>query len=737
MTPDLPGSPGGSHTRDQRPPKVAGLPLLGNAIAAAHDTIHFFVRCHREYGPAFRLTYPGRTLTLLAGVEANRLFALEGSRLFSAGHTYARVSRELGTEAYPNAQDGEAHRALRVTLAPSLSALAIEPFLPRIYASVRERSRGWGPTSVSPFARAVSPLVADAVALCTTNRPVGDRLARDIDLWATMMGAVGVGGVLPEGSLYAPPVRAARSRFTRFLREALQAHREGRPGLARDPDVLDALLAASALAPHPYDDSTLLALAMVPSKNAGIYAYRLVSFVVYELLRHPEILARVQEEVSQGFAEGPPNLEGLRRMGTLQGAILEALRLHPMALALPRAVAQEFEFAGYHFAPGETVYIAGPVTHFDGAYFPDPDRFDPDRYTVARSEHRRPHVYAPFGLGNHACAARGYSLALTAGIVGGLLAASRFRLDPVGYRIRLWAVPNPIPEAKFRVRFLDPPPAPAASATAPPRVREGLSSALVDLTPEGRDRVFAGLEELSFGAGETIFNQGDPPDRFYVVRRGEVEVWIADDGAPPRRIARLGPGDHFGEIGILQNTGRTATVRAATRTTVLALGRDAFNELVVEADVTRQEMVDLMHRRAMANSLARALPGLDPAALRRLAAVMQTRVIAEGEAIVRQGDPAEAFYVLARGRVEIAVSAEDRGEITIASLEAIDFFGEAGILQGRPRNATVRAVGGPATVLEVPRERFEALVGGSNVTREDLARVAGERLLALALAEMS
>ena len=70
----------------------------------------------------------------------------------------------------------------------------------------------------------------------------------------------------------------------------------------------------------------------------------------------------------------------------------------------------------------------------------------------------------------------------------------------------------------------------------------------------------------------------------------------------------------------------------------------------------------------------------------------------------------------------------------VAQLEAVDFFGEVGLLQRRPRSATVRAVDGPVTVLEIPRERFEEMVAGSGALRDDLARVMGERLLRLALA---
>lgn len=713
-------------------PRVRGLPLLGNGLAAARDPCRYFARCHADYGPVFRLTYPGRSIVVIAGLEANALFATAGSRLFSAALTYARVTRELGTSTYPNAHDGARHHELRQLLAPSLSALAVEPFLPRLFAMIRAHARTWPVGSVTRVGRALSGLVADVTAVCTTNRPVGRPLARDINLWATLMGAIGVGGAFPEVLLYVPPVRAARTRFARFLREALDEHRTHPPGLDREPDALDSLLAAAALAPQTYDAAALLALAMLPMKNAGIYLYRLVSFVLYELLRQPALLQTVTAEVDAALGDGPPGLEALRRLPTLHGVILEALRMYPMAVALPRAVVEPFELGGFHFAPGQTIYIAGPVTHFDPALFPAPERFDPARYEPARSEHRRPHAYAPFGLGAHACLARGYSQTLAAAIVAGLLATVRLQLEPAGYRIRVRAIPIPIPEARFRFRTLARREAPAPVAP-PATVREGLSSALVELTPEQRELVFADLRQETLEAGATVFRQGDAADRFYVVRRGELEVIDESRGAP-RRLGRLGPGDAFGEIGLLQGVPRTATVRALTRVTLLGLGRASFNTLAVHGDVTRREMAQLMERRALVSSLARALPSLDGDGLQRLAGAARTRTFGPGETIVRQGEAADQFYVLTQGRVEIVVEPPAAAAFVVAELDAVECFGEVGLLQRRPRTATVRAGRGPVRVLEISRAGFETLLAGSPATADDLGRVAGERLLALAQA---
>jgi NADH dehydrogenase len=84
---------------------------------------------------------------------------------------------------------------------------------------------------------------------------------------------------------------------------------------------------------------------------------------------------------------------------------------------------------------------------------------------------------------------------------------------------------------------------------------------------------------MRFGAGEAIVREGDMSGRFYIITSGEVEVVQQVDGKE-RLIRRLGPGDHFGEIALLGNRRRTATVRTVTDTSVLSLARQDFAALV-------------------------------------------------------------------------------------------------------------------------------------------------------------
>jgi CRP-like cAMP-binding protein len=115
--------------------------------------------------------------------------------------------------------------------------------------------------------------------------------------------------------------------------------------------------------------------------------------------------------------------------------------------------------------------------------------------------------------------------------------------------------------------------------------------------------------QRAFTACEIVFREGDFPDRLYLIGKGEAEVTKDVRGDAPVVLARLGPGEFFGEIGIIGNTPRTATVRAATDLETLSIHRDYFTSLLAYLPSWKERVFEDYRRRAAAEGQA-AQPGV-------------------------------------------------------------------------------------------------------------------------------
>ena len=126
--------------------------------------------------------------------------------------------------------------------------------------------------------------------------------------------------------------------------------------------------------------------------------------------------------------------------------------------------------------------------------------------------------------------------------------------------------------------------------------RQLVYSVFRDLPLQEAETLAARLETVQAGAGEVIVRQGAPADKFFIIVDGEVEV-IREDGGAARTVATLRPGQFFGEMAILRDRPRAATVRATAATTLLAMDRDAFRALVAQSLGTTQEFDRVVQQR--------------------------------------------------------------------------------------------------------------------------------------------
>jgi len=105
------------------------------------------------------------------------------------------------------------------------------------------------------------------------------------------------------------------------------------------------------------------------------------------------------------------------------------------------------------------------------------------------------------------------------------------------------------------------------------------------------------MQTVRYLAGQTIVREGDPSDALYILTRGTVSVVRRDPAGREVEINTLGPGDFFGEIGLLTGGSRGATVRATAPVEVLVLDREGFRALVGSSQATAEQVNALMASR--------------------------------------------------------------------------------------------------------------------------------------------
>jgi putative peptide zinc metalloprotease protein len=201
--------------------------------------------------------------------------------------------------------------------------------------------------------------------------------------------------------------------------------------------------------------------------------------------------------------------------------------------------------------------------------------------------------------------------------------------------------------------------------------------------------------EERYGPGDVIVREGDPGDRLFVIASGTVEVHAAA-GNRAVFMRPLGPGEMFGELALLEPDGRrNATVTAIGEVRLLSLPRAVFATALEAEPGLRDAVLQLRDSILRFRFLRLASPfgALEPAMLDALSARMTRTGFAAGDRLIRQGDVGDFALLIAEGEVEV-VRRDGDDERRLATLGVGAMLGEAAILTGEVRNATVRALKG-------------------------------------------
>jgi cytochrome P450 len=155
-----------------------------------------------------------------------------------------------------------------------------------------------------------------------------------------------------------------------------------------------------------------------------------LTWALYEIAEHPEVEAKLLAELNMLLAGRAPSMQETRQLKYLDMVIKESLRLHPPSFAMPRDAVQDIHVGEYVIPKGTGILFSQQVMHRDVRWFPEPDRFLPERFTEGWENKVPKCAYMPFGIGPHHCIGQGFATVEMHVILAMILQRYRLSLVP-------------------------------------------------------------------------------------------------------------------------------------------------------------------------------------------------------------------------------------------------------------------------------------------------------------------
>ncbi|GAA5174388.1 cytochrome P450 [Pseudonocardia eucalypti] len=415
------------------PTAPGDLPLLGHSLALLRRDRIEYLGGLRSIGDIVRIRIGTRPFFVLNSPDLVRTVMLEESKSFDRGRIFEKARPYVGNGLITAA--GTEHKRQRRMVQPVFHRGQVERSVRVMGEVVREHAEAWPAGSAVEMGREMHLLASEIIGRTMFRSPEAReviQLTRD-ELPALLRG-LGQRTLLPDALARLPnPVIRRFDAACANLREAaarlVATYRSDQEDLG---DFVSILMGAhdartgSTLTDTEIRDQIMTLLISGIETPATV-----LTWVMYQLAGQPELQGRLRQEVDKvGLPFEPADLPALR---LTEAVVQEGLRLHhPLWLLMRRAVSP-VTLGGVRIAAGSEVIYSPVALHRDPAVFPDPLRFDPDRWLDATPRMRR--SFIPFGLGGRQCIGDGFGMTQMMLTVAGIVAGRHLSLPP-GFRPR-------------------------------------------------------------------------------------------------------------------------------------------------------------------------------------------------------------------------------------------------------------------------------------------------------------
>jgi cAMP-dependent protein kinase regulator len=218
--------------------------------------------------------------------------------------------------------------------------------------------------------------------------------------------------------------------------------------------------------------------------------------------------------------------------------------------------------------------------------------------------------------------------------------------------------------------------------------------------------VIDAMEEKIFEEGQTVIQQGDDGAELFLVGEGTLECFrVMKKGEEPTKLKEYEHGEAFGELALLYNAPRAATITAKTKSVLYSLDRDTFNLIVKDAARKKREKYEDSIKRV------KILDSVSAYERSQITDAIKEEHYKPGEKIISEGETGDVFYMISEGEAVATKVLEDGTEPKeVMKYSPGDYFGELALLRNEPRAANVVAKT-DLTVMTLDRNSFRRMIG--------------------------
>lgn len=262
------------------------------------------------------------------------------------------------------------------------------------------------------------------------------------------------------------------------------------------------------------------------------------------------------------------------------------------------------------------------------------------------------------------------------------------------------------------------------------------------LAPPALEQLLAAFTLRDIAEGALAISQGDEGREAFVVVRGTLRAERtttqrtaspvgsepSDEAAEPGVLAVLGPGAIFGEMALVSEAPRAASVLAIEPVQLLVASREALEAIAQTEAAIGRELSAFCRNRMMVNLVRHSaiLNAVAPAQRDDLVARFETRTFQPGDVLTKQNEDADGLYLIASGHVRVTGVDADGDRLVLAELGPGDVVGEISLVLRRPATATVTA-SHPTIALHLPRQQFHEAIREHATLLQELYELATKR----------